>query len=78
MARASGKRHAAFEPMYEIDREAGATVEVFYAHRVLAESFGAHAGWFWWVWQPGSLPDGPPCGPFGSSYSAYRDAMVRR
>ncbi len=79
MARASDpRRHAAFEPFYDFDPQSGATIEVFYAHRVLAESFGARAGWFWWIWQPGCLPDGPPIGPFGTSYSAYRDAVVGR
>jgi hypothetical protein len=78
MARASNPRRlAAYEPFYEIDRQTGAITEVFYAGRVLGESFGAGAGWFFWSWQPGCLPDGPPTGPFGTSYRAYRDAMVR-
>jgi hypothetical protein len=69
-------RRPAYEPLYERDPQTGATIEVFFADRVLAESFGAHgAGWCWWTCKPGCLPDGPPIGPFGSSYAAYRDAL---
>jgi hypothetical protein len=79
MARASnGTRHGLFEPLYDTDPLTGATVEVFYAHRALAESFGAHAGWFWWVWPVGGLPDGRPNGPYATSYGAYREAMISR
>jgi hypothetical protein len=78
MARASsGGRHAAFEPLYELDRETGEVLEVWYAHRVLAHSFGAAAGWFWWASKPGSPPD-TPIGPFSSSYRAYQDSVNRR
>jgi hypothetical protein len=35
------KRRAALEPLYEIDPRTGASVEVFYADRALAGSFGA-------------------------------------
>jgi hypothetical protein len=67
-------RHAAYEPLYDVDPRTGATVEVFYAERVLAHSFGARGtGWFWWTWQRSCLPDDVPIGPFGSSYLAYRD-----
>ena len=66
------KRRTAYEPLYDIDPQTGASVEVFYADRTLAMSFGMHgAGWFWWACQPGCLPDGPPIGPFATSYSAY-------
>lgn len=62
------------EPFYDVDPRTGASVEVFYADRVLAESFGARgAGWFWWSCQGGSLPEGEPRGPFTSSYLAYRN-----
>jgi ABC-type ATPase involved in cell division len=41
------KRRAAYEPLYDIDPQTGASVEVFYADQVLAESFGTRgAGWF--------------------------------
>jgi hypothetical protein len=76
MARASNPtRLAAYEPFYDLDPQTGNTIEVFYAHRVLAESFGARAGWFFWSGQPGCLPEAPPVGPFATSYAAYRDAM---
>jgi hypothetical protein len=79
MARASnGTRYAAFEPLYEVDRETGEVLEVWHAHRALAESFGSGAGWFFWFFQPNCLPDGPPTGPFASSYAAYRSAMTAR
>ena len=79
MARSSsGRRYAAFEPLYEVDRETGEVLEVWYAHRALAESFGARAGWFWWFWPAGSLPDGRPKGPYATSYRAYRQAMMSR
>jgi len=79
MARASnGTRYAAFEPLYDTDPHTGGTIEVFYAHRALAESFGACAGWFWWVWPVGSLPDGRPNGPYPTSYRAYRHATISR
>ena len=32
------------------------------------------SGWYWWVCRPGSLPDGEPHGPFGTSAEAYEDA----
>jgi hypothetical protein len=78
MARAiisAPERRGAYEPLYEIDPQTGASIEVFYADRVLAESFGTRAGWFWWTCRPGCLPDGLPIGPFGTSYRAYRDAL---
>ena len=64
------------EPFYDVDPRTGASVEVFYADRVLAESFGARgAGWFWWSCPSGSLPQELPTGPFGTSYAAYREAL---
>ena len=72
------KRHTAFEPLYDIDPQTGASVEIFYADRALARSFGtSEAGWFRWTCQSGSLPVGPPTGPFSSSYLAYRDFVTR-
>ena len=38
---------AAYEPLYDVDPRSGATIEVFYADRVLAKSFGTRARWFW-------------------------------
>jgi hypothetical protein len=78
MARAvisDSKRRPQYEPLYDIDPRTGASVEVFYADRVLAQSFGARSpGWFCWSCQPGLLPDAPT-GPFETSYTAYRDAL---
>jgi hypothetical protein len=73
---ATAERPAGYEPLYEIDPRTGASIEVFYADRVLAESFGTHSGWFWWSCQPGCLADGTPSGPFATSYRAYRDGMT--
>ena len=68
------KRRAAFEPLYDLDPQTGASVEIFYADRVLAKSFGmSDAGWYFWSCQSGSLPNDPPRGPFANSYLAYRN-----
>jgi hypothetical protein len=71
----SPDRRAHGEPLYDIDPQTGASIEVFYADDVLARSLGASPGWFCWTCQPGRLPDSEPIGPFPTSYSAYRDAM---
>ncbi len=69
------KRRTAYEPLYDIDPETGASVEIFYADRALATSFGTRgAGWFWWSCQPACLP-GVVAGPFADNYLAYRDAL---
>jgi hypothetical protein len=73
---AKPERRPAHEPLYEIDPKTGASVEIFYCDRVLAESFGVPgAGWFHWWCQPGRLPECPPTGPFPTSYAAYRNAL---
>jgi hypothetical protein len=65
----------AHDPLYDIDPQTGATIEVFHADREL-ETFGrCGAGWFWWPRRRGCSPEGPPTGPFSSSYAAYRNAM---
>jgi hypothetical protein len=67
-----------YEPLYDIDPRTGASVEIFYADRALATSFGApHAGWYFWSCQCGSLPSDLPIGPFTSSYLAYRSFRAR-
>ena len=72
------KRRTAFEPLYDVDTQTGANIEVFYADAVLAQSFGASgAGWFSWTCKPGCLPEELPTGPFATSYRAYRDVMTR-
>jgi hypothetical protein len=63
-----------YEPLYDIRPDTGATIEVFYADRVFASLRGP--GWFWWTCKPGFMPDWPPFGPFGTSYTAYRDALA--
>jgi hypothetical protein len=67
------KRHPKYEPLYDVDPRTGATVEIFFADRVLADMRGA--GWHWWNTQAGEVPEWPPHGPFSTSYGAYRDAM---
>jgi hypothetical protein len=70
------KRRAIHEPLYDVDQ--GASVEIFYADRVLAQSFGASGpGWFWWTYGRGCLPQCMPIGPFANSYIAYRDIVSR-
>jgi hypothetical protein len=71
------KRHTACEPLYDIDSQTGASVEIFYADRAFAGSFSTHAGWFWWACQPGFLPGGLPIGPFDTS-SVPLTAISRR
>jgi hypothetical protein len=81
MARAtttSAEPRAAYQPLYDIDPQTGASIEVFYADRVLAQSFGAYGGWCGWSCVPSCLPDTPPHGPFATSYRAFRDALARR
>jgi hypothetical protein len=63
------------EPLYDIDRRTGDTVEIFYADGALAKSFGTRSGWFWWSCRRGSLPDRMPAGPFPTSYAAYRNVL---
>jgi len=69
------KRCAVYEPLYDIDPQTGASIEVFYADPALANSFGHGTGWFWWTCRRGFLPDDLPTGPFATSYGAYRDAL---
>ncbi len=57
--------------LYEIDPTTGATIEIFCADRVMAQSFGARAsGWYWRQRGSPNLPSGP----FIVSLDAYRDA----
>ena len=71
-------RHTAYEPLYDIDPQTGASVEIFYADSAVAKSFGTpSAGWFWWCCYGGGLPYDRPTGPFTSSYLAYRNFANR-
>jgi hypothetical protein len=63
-------------PLFDTDPATGASFEVFYADRTL-ETFGrGRAGWFWLARRRGFAPDGPAQGPFPTSYSAYRNALL--
>jgi hypothetical protein len=73
---AARDRYPRHEPLYDVDTRTGATIEVFYADPALAKSLGMRgAGWCWWTCQRGCLP-GRAIGPFGTSYLAYRDALI--
>jgi hypothetical protein len=72
---ASRSRRTPYEPLCDSDPRTGVTIEVFYADRFLAASLGAGAGWYWW--QRGRHP-GQPCGPFLTSYRAFRNALSSR
>jgi hypothetical protein len=64
-----------YATLSDLDPHTGATIEVFYADRVLAASFGASLGWYWWSRHCGSRP-GEPHGPFPTSYRAFGDALI--
>jgi hypothetical protein len=65
------------EPLFDVNPRTGASIEVFYADRRL-ETFGRDGvGWFWCLRRRGFAADGPASGPFPTSYSAYRHALVR-
>src|SRR6476661_9155511 len=75
MAPTSSSHRPHREPLFDIDLQTGASMEVFYADRTM-ETFGScGAGWFWWSRRRGFSPDGPATGPFATSYAAYRDGM---
>jgi hypothetical protein len=62
--------------LFDVHPVTGVSVEIFYADRTL-ETFGrVGAGWFWQVRRRGFAPGGPAEGPFPTSYSAYRDALI--
>jgi hypothetical protein len=68
-------RRTTYEPLDDFDPQTGASIEIFYADRALAKSFGARGeGWFWWACQPGRLPRAV-AGPFADNYLAYRAAL---
>jgi hypothetical protein len=69
------RRHK-FEPLFDIDPVTGMSIEVFHADRTL-ETFGrVGAGWWWHPRRRGFAPEGRALGPFPTSYSAYRDALI--
>jgi hypothetical protein len=68
--------HPGYDPLYETDPHTGATIEIFFADRVLAASFGiGGVGWYFWSSWPGCRP-GHPHGPYPTSYRAYGDALI--
>ena len=74
----SRRQRARHEPLYDIHPRAGVSIEVFWAETTL-ETFGRGApGWFWWPRRHGFAPDGPARGPFPTSYSAYRNALLAK
>jgi hypothetical protein len=71
----SSNRH---EPIFDIHPVTGVDIEVFYADTALTTFGGGGAGWFWWSRRRGLTPDGPAVGPFPTSYSAYRNALLAK
>lgn len=71
------KQLATREPLYDVHPVTGRTVEVFFMNNDVAASFGLRTtGWAWWSCAQGQMPDHLPHGPFATSYSAYRDAIL--
>jgi hypothetical protein len=69
----STNRH---EPIFDIHPVTGVGIEVFYADTAL-ETFGrVGAGWFWWPRRRWFAPERAAVGPFPTSYSAYRSAIL--
>jgi hypothetical protein len=71
----SSNRH---EPIFDIHPVTGASIEVFYADTALATFGRGGAGWFWQCRRRGFAPEGKATGPFPTSYTAYRHAVVSR
>ena len=64
------------DPLFDVHPQTGISIEVFYSDRTLVTFGRGGCGWFWWSRRPGFAPDGPANGPFPTSYSAYRHAMI--
>jgi hypothetical protein len=72
------RQQSRHEPLFDIHPLTGVSIEVFYANRAL-ETFGRRgSGWFWWSRRPGFTPGSPATGPFATSYSAYRHALLNK
>ena len=65
-----------FDAIFDNHPVTGTSIEVFYADRSLASFGWGGAGWFWQVRRRGSAAEGRSMGPFPTSYSAYRDALM--
>jgi hypothetical protein len=59
---------------YEISKS-GQTIEIFFADRVFARSFGARAAGWYWRYRQADCSPGKPTGPFLVCLDAYRDAL---
>lgn len=68
--------HPEREAFFDTDPATGASIEVFYADRSLETFSRCGAGWFWCPRRRGFAPTGPAIGPFPTSYSAYRHALL--
>ena len=64
------------EPFFDTPPGTGACIEVFYGGNRLVTFGRGGAGWFWQVRQRGFAPTSPAAGPFPTSYSAYRSALL--
>jgi len=64
------------DPIFDVHPVTGTSFEIYWTDTAL-ETFGrSGAGWFWQVRERGYAPEGPAHGPFGTSYSAYRNAIL--
>ncbi len=72
MTMTSLDRHRKYAPLFDTDPMTGASIEVFSADGLVRQ------GWRWMVLvaAPGRFCAGKATGPFPSSYSAYRHAMI--
>ena len=69
-------RHPGREPLFDVDPRTGASIEVFYADRMLETLGSGDIGRFRWPRRRGFSPDGAATGPFATSYAAYRHAIT--
>lgn len=74
----SSDSHAGEHWRYEGSEQLNSGFEVFHTddYPEARDSDGAvlDEGWYWWVCQPGCLPDSEPFGPFLTSHEAFIDA----
>jgi hypothetical protein len=64
-------------PIFDVHPVTGASIEVFYADTSLISFGRSGVGWFWHFRRRGFAPIGPAHGPFPTTYSAYRDVLLR-
>lgn len=63
------------DPSRENDPHALPDVEVFFSP-LDDDKDQPESGWYWQACQPGCLPDGDACGPFGTEAEAVADAQA--